>query len=78
MYQRLDKSYFQEPQELESLINTSSLVQKFLMKQADVDKILNIIQRKVLKRMHLPVTVNEIQIVLCKAVHASIHFASIY
>ena len=32
-YQRPDKSYFQEPQKLESLINTGWLVQKFLPKQ---------------------------------------------
>ena len=61
MYQRLDKSYFQEPQELESLINTGRLVQNFLPKQADIDKILKIIQRKVLKGTHLPVNVKEIQ-----------------
>ena len=30
MYQRPDKSYFQEPQELNSLINTGRLVQEFL------------------------------------------------
>ena len=41
-YQRPDKSYFQEPQELGSLINTGRLVQKFLLKQADIDKILKI------------------------------------
>ena len=41
--QRPDISYFQEPQELESLINTSRLVQKFLLTQADIDKILKII-----------------------------------
>ena len=52
-YQRPDKSYFQEPQELEILINTGRLVQKFLPKQADSDKILKIIERKVLKGMHL-------------------------
>ena len=45
-YQRPDKSYFQEPQELEGLINTGRLVQKFLLKQDDIDKILEIIQRK--------------------------------
>ena len=28
-YQRPDKSYFQEPKDLESLVNTSNLVQKF-------------------------------------------------
>ena len=54
-------SYFQDAQELESLINTGRLVQKFLPKQGDIDKILKIIQRKDLKGLHLPVTVKEIQ-----------------
>ena len=53
VYQRPNKSYFQEPKDLESLINTCNLVQKFLPKQADIDKILKVIQRKVLKGMHL-------------------------
>ena len=44
MYQKPDKPCFQEPQKLESLINTGRLVQKFLPKQADIDKILKIIQ----------------------------------
>ena len=39
MYQWPDKSYFQKPQELESLINTGRLVQKLLLKQTDIDKI---------------------------------------
>ena len=43
-YQRPDKSYFQELKELESLVNMSRLVQKFLPKQTDIDKILEIIQ----------------------------------
>ena len=43
-YQRPNKSYFQEPKELESLVNTGRLVQKFLPKQGDIDKILKIIQ----------------------------------
>ena len=60
-YQWPDKSYFPEPQELESLINTGRFIQKFLLKQADINKILKIMQRKVLKGMHLPVTVKEIQ-----------------
>ena len=38
MYQRPDKSYFKEPQTLDSLINTVRLVQMFLPKQADIDK----------------------------------------
>ena len=61
MYHRLIKSYFQEPQELKCLINTGRLVPKFLLKQADINKILKIIQSKVLKGMHLHVTVKEIQ-----------------
>ena len=61
MYQRPNKSYFQEPCELESLINTGRLVQRFLPKQVDIDKILKIIQRKILKGTHLPVNVKEIQ-----------------
>ena len=46
---------------MDSLICSGKLGQKFLLKQADIDKILKIIQRKVLKGTHLPVTVNEIQ-----------------
>ena len=58
--QRPDRSYFQEPPQLHSIIRTSKVVQKFLPKQVDIDKILKIIQRKVLKGAHLPVTVKEI------------------
>ena len=42
-------------------MNTGNLVQKFLPKQADIDKILKVIQRKVLKGIHLPVEIKEIQ-----------------
>ena len=52
IYQRLDKSYFQENGQASTEI---------LTKQAYIDKILKIIQRKVLKGTHLPVTVKEIQ-----------------
>ena len=47
--------------QLQCLADTGKLVQMFLLKQADIDKILKIIQRKVLKGTHLPVTVKEIQ-----------------
>ena len=60
-YQRPDKSYFQEPQELDSLIHTGNLVQKFLLKQVDIGKMLTKIQRKFLKGTHLSVIVKEIQ-----------------
>ena len=42
-------------------MDTGKLVQEVLPKQDDIDKILKIIQRKVLKRTHLPVAVKEIQ-----------------
>ena len=60
-YQRSNKSYFQEPSDLERLVNTHNLGQKFLPKQADIDKILKLIQKKVLKGMHLLIMVKEIQ-----------------
>ena len=59
--QRLDKSFFQNPKKLEDLIDTGNLIHKFLPKQTDIDKILHIIQRKVLKGTHLPVEIKEIQ-----------------
>ena len=60
-FQRWDKTFFQDPKELNDLINMGNLIQKFLPKQADIDKILNVIQRKVLKGIHLPVEIKEIQ-----------------
>ena len=44
IYQRPDKSYFQDPKDLENLVDTSKIVQKFLTKQSNIDKILKIIQ----------------------------------
>ena len=61
IYERPDSSYVQEPQELTDLIDTTKLIQKYLPKQTDIDKILDIIKRKVLKGMHLPLTIKEIQ-----------------
>ena len=55
------KSSFQVPKELNNLINRGNLIQKFLTKQADIDKILKVIQRKVVKGTHLPVEIKEIQ-----------------
>ena len=60
-FQRPDKSFFQEPKELEDLINKGNFVHKYLSKQMDIDKILKIIQRKVLKGTHLPIKIKEIQ-----------------
>ena len=49
LIQRLDKSFFQNPKKLEDVIDSDNLIHKFLPKQVDIDKILSIIQRKVLK-----------------------------
>ena len=60
-FQRPDKSLFQDPKELGDLINKGNFVHKYLPKQMDIDKILEVIQRKVLKGTHLPVEVKEFQ-----------------
>ena len=39
-FQRLDKSFFQQPKELGSLINKENLIHKYLPKQTDIDKML--------------------------------------
>ena len=54
-FQRLDKSFFQEPKELRDLINKGNFVHKYIPRQMHVDKILEIIQRKVLKGTYLPI-----------------------
>ena len=46
---------------MKDLIDTTKLVQTFLPKQIDIDKILDIIKRNVLKGTHLPLTIKEIQ-----------------
>ena len=56
-----DRSQLLEPAELAYLVSTNNIVQKYLPKQTDIDEILKIIQRKVLKGTHLPVTIKEIQ-----------------
>ena len=59
--QRLDKLFFQNLKGLEDLIDKGNLIHRFLPKQTYIDRILHIIQRKVLKGNHLPVEVKEIQ-----------------
>ena len=61
LIQRPDKSFFQNPKKLKDIIDMNNLTHKFLPKQMDIDKILHIIQRKVLKNTHLPVEIKEIQ-----------------
>ena len=74
VYERPDKSYFQEPIELKDLIDTNNIVQQFLLKQTDIDKILEVIRKKVLKGTHLPLTIKEIQ----AGYLSSLYFKDIY
>ena len=62
IYQRPDKSQLVDPPELTDLVDTDKIVQKYLPKQTDIDKILKAIQRKVLKGTHHPLTIKEIQV----------------
>ena len=73
-FQRPDKTICHDPKELNDLIKVGNLVQKFLQKEADVDKILTVIQRKVLKGTYLPVEIKEIQAGYLN----SSHFQDIY
>ena len=59
--QRLDKSFFLNLKKLEDLTDIGNLIHRILPKQTDIDKSLQIIQRKVLNSTHLPVEVKEIQ-----------------
>ena len=61
IYQRPHKSQIVDPLELIDLVNTERIAQKYLPKQADIDKVLKVLQRKVLKGTHLPITIKEIQ-----------------
>ena len=61
MYVSPDQSYIEEMQELVDLGDTSKLVQIYLPKQTDIDKILDVIKRKVLRGTHLPLTIKEVQ-----------------
>ena len=59
--QRPDKIFFQKPKSPYDIIDTGNLIHKFLPKQMGIDRILQIIQRKVLKGTHLPIEIKEIQ-----------------
>ena len=61
MIQRPQKTFFQKPKSLEDIIDAGNLIHKFLPKQMDINRILQIIQRKMLKGTHLPIEIKEIQ-----------------
>ena len=47
--QRPDKTFFQKRKSLDDIIDTGNLIHKFLSKQMDIDRILQIIQERYLK-----------------------------
>ena len=59
---------------LTDLVNTTKLVQKYLPRQTDIDKILDVIKKKVLKGTHLPLTFDKIQ----AGYLTSLHFKDVY
>ena len=61
IYVSSDQSYIEHPQELADLVDSTKLVKKYLPKQVDINKILEIIKRKVRKGIHLPLTFKKIQ-----------------
>ena len=60
-FKRPDKSFFQNPKELGDLIDKGNFIHKYLPKQMNIGKILEVIQRKVLSGTHLPIEIKEIQ-----------------
>ena len=60
-FQRLDKSFFQNPKELGDIIDKGNCIHKYLPKQMDIDKMLEVIQRKVLRGTCLPRGIKAIQ-----------------
>ena len=65
---------FEIPPVLEEMIPDGSLIHKHLPKQADIDKILTQINRKYLRRMHLPCSLKDMQDTYMQ----SSHFCDIY
>ena len=74
IFKRPEITDFEIPPVLEEMIPDGSLIHKHLPKQADIDKILTQINRKYLRRMHLPCSLKDMQ----AAYMQSPHFCDIY
>ena len=64
-FQRPDKSFFQNPKESGDLIDKENFIHKYLPNQMDIDKILEVIQRKVLKAHTWPWRLRKFKQVTC-------------
>ena len=73
-YEKPDRSYIKEPLELTDLLDTTKIIQKFFPKQVDIDKIVDVIQRKELKGTYLPLTIYKTQ----AAYLTSLYFKDLY
>ena len=74
VFKRPDMAEFEIPPVLEEMIPDGALIHKHLPKQADMDRILAQINRKYLRRMHLPCSLRDMQ----AAYMQSPHFCDIY
>ena len=74
VFKRPEMTDFEIPPVLKEMIPDGSLIHKHLPKQADIDKILTQINRKYLRRMHLPCSLKDMQ----AAYMQSPHFCDIY
>ena len=74
VFKRPKMTDFEIPPVLEEMIPDGTLIHKHLPKQADIDRILTQINRKYLKKMHLPCSLKDVQ----AAYIQSPHFCGIY
>ena len=74
VFKRPDMADFKIPPVLEEMIPDGALIHKPLSKQADIDRILAQINRKYLRKMHLPCSLRGMQ----AAYMQSPHFCDIY
>ena len=66
VFKRPEMADFEIPPVLEEMIPDGSLIHKHLPKQADIDKILTQINRKYLRKMHLPCSLRDCKQLICK------------
>ena len=74
VFKRPELVDFEIPPVLEEMIPDGTLIHKHLLKQTDIDRILTQINRKYLRRMHLPCSIRDMQ----GAYMQSPHFCDIY
>ena len=74
VFKRLEMTDFEIPPILEEMILDGTLIHKHLPKQADIDRILTQINRKYLRKMHLPCSLKDMQ----AAYVQSPHFCDMY